>query len=396
MMLRIRVNRALTLGLLCFWPLYGCREPDAETAPMANPSADEEPPHHLLRIDPMLLNQGRIAITEVVPFAHAGHTVVPGQVTPAPDGEAEIGSLVAGRLASLDAVEGQLVKKGQILAWLDAPEVGSARADLARASAQAAASQQRLERQLALQSQSATSQSAVDEARAAVASAKADQQAAQAKLGSVGVGRQGSTGRLPLRSPIDGVVVERRAMLGGAVAPDATLFRVINPKTLRVKAQWSETLGPIPALNTRVYLTSRTGTSGGDTSACEATIETHLGVVDPVTRSVTLQIKPGASCPSFTSGGYVAVLLATSEGSPASHADWVQVPLEAVVDLRGVPTVFVALSRVGEFEARHVEPKPSVGGVIPIALGLTPGEKVITKGAVLLKGEALRDILGEH
>jgi cobalt-zinc-cadmium efflux system membrane fusion protein len=362
---------------------------------MAALSEKHDTPHHL-RIDPALLTQGRVAVTEVVPFAHAGHTVVPGQVTPAPDGEAEIGSLVAGRLASLDAVEGQSVQKGQILAWLDAPEVGSARADLARAGAQAVAAQQRLDRQLALQSQGATSQGAVDEARAAVASAKADQQAAHAKLGSVGVGRQGATGRLPLRSPIDGIVVERRAMLGGAVAPDATLFRVINPNTLRVKAQWSETLGPIPQLNTRVYLSSRAGTSGVNPPACEATIETHLGVVDPVTRSVTVQVKPGSNCPSFTSGGYVDVLLASSAAAVSSHDEWVQVPLEAVVDLRGVPTVFVAQSEPGEFEARPVEPRPSLGGIVPIAIGLTAGEKVATKGVILLKGEALRGILGEH
>ena len=63
--------------------------------------------------------------------------------------------------------------------------------------------------------------------------------------------------------------------------------------------------------------------------------------------------------------------MAPPGGSKTSVADWVQVPLEAVVDLRGMPTVFVALAEVGRFAVRTVEPRPSLGNVVPIALGLT-------------------------
>lgn len=383
------------LTLLSVTTFGACKAAPDAPAPDAPPGEavpTEQRGARTVSVDQSLLTTGRIAITEVTAFAHGGQLVVPGEVAPGPDGEAEIGSLVAGRIASLDAVEGAAVTKGQVLAWIDAPEVGSVRADLARANAQGAAAQQRLDRQLALQLQGATSQSAVDEARAAVLSAQADQQGARAKLGSVGVGGLGSTGRLALRSPIDGVIVERNATLGGAVAPDATLFRVINPKKLRIRAQWSETLGPIPTPNSVVHLSSRAVTGGGG-APCEAVIETHLGLVDPVTRSVTLQIQPGNTCPSFTSGAYVDVLVAPPEGTGAT-TQWVQVPLEAVVDLRGMPTVFVALPEAGRFEVRTVEPRPSLGNVVPIAQGLASGEKVASKGVVLLKGEALGDILG--
>jgi membrane fusion protein, heavy metal efflux system len=342
--------------------------------------------------------------------------VVPGEVSPAPDGEADIGALVAGRIASIHAVEGDTVSKGQVLAWLDAPELGSVRGDLARAGAQTAAAQQRLTRQLALQTQGATSQSAVDEARAAVLSAEADQAAARAKLGSIGVGTGGSSGRLAMRSPIDGIVVERHATLGGSVAPDVTLFRVIDPNELRVKARWSETLGSIPAIGTRVHLSPRRGSGG---APCEGVIESQAGLIDAATRSVTVQIRPSDACPPFTSGAYIDVLLPSGRGPAAAHADvtrapqaeatasspeltaappaalgWVQVPLEAVVDLRGIATVFVAQGEPGEFVARPVEVGPSIGPIIPITLGLQPGEKVAVKGVVLLKGEALADILG--
>lgn len=397
---------ALCLTASLGWVPLGCENatensaaappnlPSIAASAQRDESARGEPARRVVRVDPALLQQARVAVTEVVAFAFTGQTSIPGEVTPAPDGEAEVGSLVAGRVASLDAVEGATVSKGQVLAWIDAPEVGSVRADLARASAQLGAAQQRLERQLALQLQGATSQSAVDEARAAVQSATADQQGARAKLGSVGVLGAGATGKLALRSPIDGVVVARHATLGGAVTPEATLFRIINPRTLRVRAQWSETLGPVPAVDTRVQLSTRTHHVSNPPTPCDARVESHLGIIDARTRSVTLQIVPSPDCRPLTSGGYVDARVSSADEASTVPTGYTQVPLDAVVDLRGLPTVFVARSEPGVFEVRTVEAKPSVGNVVPIELGLAAGEKVAVKGVVLLKGEALGDVLG--
>lgn len=400
---RSTLARFARFGLPLLWLSLGCQTPvdgalsqtATSTAAAARRSSAGEPVRRLVRVDPTLIGQGRVATTEVVAFAFAGQSVIPGEVTPAPDGEAEVGSLVAGRIASLDAVEGGAVSKGQILAWIDAPEIGSTRADLARANAHLVAAQQRLDRQLALQRQGATSQSAVDESSAAMLSAKADQQGALSKLGSVGVSGAGSTGRLALRSPIDGIVVARHAALGGAVTPEATLFRIVNPRTLRVRARWSETLGPIPEVNTLVQLSVRTNPGVLPAPSCEAHVETHLGLVDSATRSIALQIKPGPNCPKFTLGGYVDARVADARAKGAASGEgWAQVPLEAVVDLRGLSTVFLAQSEPGVFEVRTVAAKPSVGNIVPIELGLTAGETVAVKGVVLLKGEALGDMLG--
>lgn len=385
---------ALRLMTLCLTLLLtSCRTGDSPEANVDAPAGAAA--SHTLHVAPALLDSGRVAVAQVVRFEYGSASVVPGEVIPAPDGEADIGSLVAGRVASLEAVEGSVVRKGQVLAWIDSPEVGSVRADLVRASAQAGAAQKRLARQLALQSQGATSQSAVDDAQAAVQTAEADRQAANAKLHSVGGGGNASTGRLAIRSPIDGVVIARHATLGGAVAPDATLFHVVNPKRLLVKARWSESLGSAPNVGTSVQLTPRQqrGTNSAPARLCPGKVDNHSGVIDPATRSLTLQIKPEADCPSLTPGSYVDVVLAGSEVAGA-RSGWVQVPLESVVDLRGLPTVFVATGQPGEFEARPVVPHPAVGGVIPVEHGLEVGERVAIRGMILLKGEALRDILG--
>lgn len=393
-MIRTRHFRNWGPTLLVTCLLVGCKNAPSEPPPDVTDGTSTESSGRLLRLDPALTVDGRVEVATAVTFERADDVTIPGEVVPAPDGEADVGSLVAGRIASLNAVEGAKVTKGQVLAWLDAPEVGGVRADLARATAQLSAAEQRLERQLTLQAQGATSQAAVNEARAAVASAQADQRGAQARLGAAGTSSSGTSGKVALRTPIDGVVVERRATLGGAVAPDTTVFRVINPDTLRVKARWSETLGSIPAVNTRVHLSPRASVSGGASATCDARVETHLGVIDPHTRSVTLQVAPAATCPPLTAGGYVDVFVSPETAPDQTRARWVAVPLEAVVDLRGLPTVFVAHSEPGVFEARTVDAKPSVGRMVPIELGLEAGEKVAVKGVVLLKGIALGDLLG--
>lgn len=329
-------------------------------------------------------------------YAYAGSTVVPGEVAPAPDGEAEVGSLVNGRVASLDAVEGAAVKRGQTLAWIESPEVGGMRAALARARANKVAATKRVERQAALQVQGATSQSALDEAKAHLLATDADEQAASAQLHAVGVDPRASGGRIALRSPIDGTVVERNARLGAAVATDTTLFHVVDLSKLRVLAQWSESLGPVPPLQTPVVVSSRVRQPAEANTSCEGVIEAQLGLVRAATRSVTLRVRPaGDACAALSPGAFVDVAIA-SRGSETRPSPLTQVPLEAVVELRGVTSVFVATSRVGEFEARAVVARPSVGDVVPIEVGLDVGEKVVTKGTILLKGEALNDILGEH
>lgn len=379
------VALAVTLGAL------GCQQGTPQEGAATEKTPPDSPTPNV-RVAPALLDSGRVELTEVRPFAYGGSSVVPGEVAPAPDGEAEIGSLVAGRIASLEAVEGNLVNKGQVLAWLDSPEVGSVRADLARANAQAAAANKRLDRQLALQSQGATSQGALDEARSAVQTAQVDQQAARTRLGSVGVTGATATGRVALRSPIAGMIVERNATLGGSVTPDTLLFRVIDTQRLRVKARWSVTLGPVPAIGTTVHLDTRRART--TVAGCEGKVDSHLGVVDPATRAITLQIQPDKSCTALTAGAYVEVLVETAQPAREPNQHWTQVPIEALVDLRGIPTVFVATAERGVFEQRRVVPGATVGGVAPIAAGLDPGERVASKGVILLKGEALREILG--
>jgi membrane fusion protein, heavy metal efflux system len=366
---------------------------EAIRPPNADPKASALPPG--VQVDPSLIEQGRITLTPVQPVGPGTQVTLPGDVIPTAAGEAEVGSLTSGRVAQLDATQGDPVSKGQILAWIDSKEVGAVRADLMRARAQVLAATRRLERQRTLQAQAATSQSAVEDAETAVITASADQQAAEARLAAMGAPADGrGSGRIPIRSPIAGVITERHAVLGAAVFPDGLLFRVVASGELRVHAYWSEAQGKPPAIGTHAILVPRQHRTKA-VEQCEAKVAGQLGFVANDTRSLTLRLDPTSACPLLTPGGYVDVIVTQGEtDEPATAGGRVQVPLEALVDVRGVPTVFVAGASPGHFEARSVSPGSSLGAYVAIESGLRAGERVASRGVLLLKGEMLRDLLG--
>lgn len=377
----------LLLPLLFFWGCNTAPAPGAkpEPSPEAASSAQE------VQVAAALLESGRITLAVATLGSRAGLHMVPGEVGLGAGSEAEVGALVSGRIASLEVAEGSRVRSGQVLAWIDAPEVGALRADLARSEALIAAANRRLERQKALQNEGATSQSAFDDAETAARTALADRTAVRARLSSLGAGPDSAVnGRVAVRSPIDGIVAERHATLGAPVYLERTLFRVVNPEAATVYARWSEMLGVPPDAGAEVQLALR---GVATAKLCSARVLGSLGLVQSGSRAVTVRVEPAGPCPGLVPGGYVDVLVpqgAAGEGG----ASRVQVPSEAVVDVRGVPTVFVALGAPGHFAVRAVLPGLSLGGMTTIESGVAAEERVAVRGVILLKGEVLRDVLG--
>jgi cobalt-zinc-cadmium efflux system membrane fusion protein len=383
----------------------GCREAAGSSSggPAASVSAtaarDPAPADKAARIeiDPALLQDGRVRVSPVERRRLDGEVLLAGDAAPAEDGEAEVGALVSGRVATLDAAEGDRVKKGQILARIDAPDAGRATADLLQARGRAAMAARKLERQLSLEKQGATSQQALDEARAEDQAARAELAAARTRAATVGAGEpaedagapaRGLAVRVAVKAPIDGIVVRRDAVLGGPVTMERSLFRLVDPDRLVVRARLPETRASTVAAGAPASVRPR-----GGGAACEAAVISTFGVVDEATRTVPLKLRPARPCAWLLPGAWVDVSIRVATSAADAPAA-VIVPAEAVVDVRGVPTVFVADGKPGTFVARAVRPGATVGASIAVDAGLAEGERVVTAGALLLKGEMLRSVLG--
>ncbi len=384
-MTRARVAMVLALSLAACKVTPTPDKPGSEKGAPA-PSAAAHGP---IKVDRELIAQGRIKIALVERRAPRGQLRVPGEVRSSESGSAEAGTLVSGRVASLEVTEGTRVTKGQILAWVDAPEVGRASAELLRARARAALAARKLERQLELDRQQATSKNAVDDARAEDQAARADLLAARTLLANLGgqeppaeSDRATAIVRVPVRSPIEGVVARRDAILGAPVSPDKSLFTIVAAGHVVVLARVPET-STVPPVGTKATLTAR----GGAAATCDATATGTLGAIDTATRTTAVRIEPGAGCAWLVAGGYVDVAF---PGVAAGEGRDLVVPREAIVDVAGVPSAFVPGATEGEFAQRAVRVRPGEGPEIVVEAGLAEGDKIVVVGALLLKGEMIR------
>lgn len=361
---------------------------DAAAAPRAAPRS--------VRIDPALVDAGRVRAARVARRVPTGAIRLPADVVASAEGAAEAGALIEGRIARFEAREGDRVKAGQVLAWIDAPEAARALADVLRARARTETAGRKVARLDGLVASEAASRVALDEARLELELARADLAAARTVLASLGLAEPPATteaarpraAQVPVRSPASGVVVERAASLGAHVTPSVRLFRLVSEGRVLVEARLADGAPVAPASGGRARVAPRGG------RACDALVLGVLPEVDPATRARKVRLAPEASCAGLVPGAQVDVDIDLAAAADAGGRDVLVVPSSAIVEVKGAILVFVAEPTRGSFEARPIEPGPRVGDDVMVAAGLEEGDEVVVEGGVLLKGELIRAELG--
>lgn len=387
-----------TTVFLLLVSLSACKEAPTATPVTSEPasSATAEPGKTAaITIDPTLLESGRVRVAGAEKRPARVEVRLPGEVVPSETAEAEVSTLVDGRVASLGAAEGQRVKKGDVLAQIESPEAIRATSDLLRARSRATLTERVLTRQLELEALEATSKNAVDEARAADASAKAELAAARTLLSNLGASEpskdaqgKGYAVRIPIRAPIDGVVIERRATLGGQASPDKPLFRLVDPERVVIVAKKPETVVAPLDEGAQAMVRPR-----GTQTSCPAHVTRNYRVID-AQRTVPIRLALDSSCPELTVGGYVDVAFVFDAPQAEAGPPHVVVPRAAVIEIKGVNVVFVERGP-GKFTAEPVTVQQGEGPDAVILRGVSDGERVVVEGTLLLKGEMLRSELGE-
>jgi membrane fusion protein, heavy metal efflux system len=382
--------RLLVAGALCL----ACQAAEAPSGPA--PRERSSALATRVKLDPGLVTTGRVKLEAAAPHRLAGVLRVSGEVRSNEEGSAEAGTLMPGRVASLEVGEGAKVKRGQVLAWVDAPEVARAASVLLVARAHALVAHRKRERQETLAATSATSQNALDEARAEDEMARAELLAARTLLLNLGgteppVDSDASslTVRVPVRAPLAGIVAERSAVLGGAVSPERALFRIVaqGGVSLSVVARIPETAAQMPTAGDVATLTSRRA----GTRDCQATVQGSVGGIDVATRTLGVRLNPEPNCAWLLPGSFVDVVFASVHVS--APASGVTIPRAAIVEVRGQTVVFVATSAPGEFDARIVQRGDADEARVNLPSGVSPGEQVVVEGTLLLKGELQRSEL---
>jgi cobalt-zinc-cadmium efflux system membrane fusion protein len=345
-----------------------------------------------LRLSALATQKNRIDTVAAVRVFLARDVEVVGSVSYDADHFAEVGPLIAGRIVSLEVGIGDKVKAGQLLAALESAEVGQAQAAYLTARAATVAAQANLRREKELAERRVSSERERELAEAAAATEEANLAAATQRLRALGLRAEdikvlertgGWPGRVPLVSPIDGVVITREVSLGQSVQSASDAFRVANLSWLWVVLDLFEKDLSYVHKDQKVVL--RTEAYPGRTFPARVA---YVGqVIDEKTRTAPVRVEFQNPDGLFRPGQFVT---ATLVGDPSlSKLEVLAVPRKAIQTVEGKPIVFVAESD-GSFGKRNVELGISGGGQVEVRSGLSVGERVAADGGFLLKSELLR------
>lgn len=344
---------------------------------------DEGEDERIIHIDPEMLRDLRVTTAPVQVRPGGEGVTALGELGVNENAYAEVASPIPARVLALLASPGEQVKKGQSLVELQSPELGKARAAFQSSQARATAARQAAERKRSLGAERIVAEKEVQAAEAEAAVAEAELVAARAELLALGVDAQEATsGRgfagFTLRSPLEGTVIERSAVVGQVADPSRALFHVgdLSRLWLTVHAFERDAVRIQRGAPARVTFAAL---PGRDFAAKVGFIGQR---VDPASRTIPVRLeldnpegvlRPGMSASAFIPLGEQGANVTT-------------VPVAALQRLEDGWFAFLPKDG-GTFERRAVGRGRTLGGDVEVLSGLKSGEQVVVDGAFLLKAE---------
>jgi len=301
---------------------------------------------------------------------------------------AHVFSPVTGRITKILAQPGQRVKKGQPLCVLQSPDLGSAISDVAKAQGTLLQAEKDWKRQKDLLEVHAAAQRDYENAQAAYVNAKAELERADRKARML---RQGGgdtvTQEYMLPAPIAGEVIMRGANPGLEIQGQygsgsaVELFTVGELDRVWVLADVFEM--DLPRIKKGAPVSVSVVAYPDETFAGQ--VEWISGALDPVSRTAKVRCSIENASGKLHPEMYGTALITV--GSDTKLA----IKRSAVLFLGEQPVVFVqrasTLDGQVRFERRVVAVEELAGGdFVPVTRGVSPGEKVVVSGNLLLSG----------
>lgn len=385
----VRSARLVAAALLCTTACRAGSEPAEHGTPpehggsghAGSDTAHGGAPHaepELIKIAPDMLRDLRVTTGKAVARA-AGETVAAlGELHVNEDAYAEVAAPVSARVRKLRARPGDSVAVGQILAELDSPELGEARAGLAAATLRLDAVRKATDRKRALAADRLITERELLEAEAQLADAQGASDTAGQALRRYS-GAAGDT-QLSLRSPIAGTVIERSIVVGQLADPSRTLFRIGDLSTLWLIAHVFER----DAVRVQVNRRATASFAALPGKASEAIVQSIGREVDRASRTIAIRLdvanRDGVLRPGMSATASIPL-------GEVGDAQVLVVPATAVQRVGSAWAVFIPHGDAA-FEARPIGRGRDLSGEVEVLSGLAAGDAVVVDGAFLLKAEA--------
>ncbi|MGH7005556.1 MAG: efflux RND transporter periplasmic adaptor subunit, partial [Alphaproteobacteria bacterium] len=190
--------------------------------------------------------------------------------------------------------------------------------------------------------------------------------------------REGPRRTLPLRAPIDGVVVEKKAIEGMRAMPGEVLFRIADLGTVWIVAEVFEQDVALIAPGQDAQITV-TGYPGRRFAGKVAFVYPTMTVA---TRTVRVRIELPNPDGVLLTDMYATVAIANGGAAPT-----LMIPDSAVID-SGTRRVVLVEKAEGRFEPRAVKTGQRGDGYVAVLDGLADGEKVVVAANFLIDAES--------
>lgn len=233
----------------------------------------------------------------------------------------------------------------------------------------------------------------VEEARTAVSVAAAELKAARDHLQAKEATLRGVGGvteeSFNIKAPLSGTVVEAKAVPGAAVTSGASLYRIVDLRTV-----WVEARVPEADLNQVAKATdaeiSVAGASPVTVGKGRGGLVTVGSVLDPVNRTAPVVFAVPNPDRTFRIGMTAEVRALTGATRPGPV-----LPAAALVNDNGRPITYVQTG--GEsFERRELALGVKQGNVVQVLSGIVPGERVVTEGGYEIRLSTLSNAVPAH
>jgi membrane fusion protein, multidrug efflux system len=272
-----------------------------------------------------------------------------------------------GAVVAIGPELGQAVKKGDLLARIEAKALGdvtnSARSGVEAAQAQYDLAQREVQRTEALVKGGAVAQRELDRAKSQLSAAAAGVKQARAQLSS----SQSQLGDATVRAPLAGVIARRAVSAGDVVSPGSELYEVIDPSTMRLDASVASDDLSLIAPGKEVAFEVR----GYPGQQFVGKIARVAPAADPVTRQIQVLVdipNPG--------GKLVAGLYAEGRVSVEKREALVA-PLSAIDTSGDQPSVLRVKNNVVERVVVATGVRDERAEIVEITNGLAPGDVLV-------------------
>lgn len=156
-----------------------------------------------------------------------------GKLEVPPQNEATVTAVIGANVGSIKVIEGDEVKKGQVLAYISHPDLVSLQTDYVTSWSQLQYLEKDYERQKKLYEEKVGSAKAFESVQASYLTATGQCKGYEAKLSMLGISassvRAGNiASQIPIKSPIDGHVRMVEVKIGQFVEPQTEMFEIVN------------------------------------------------------------------------------------------------------------------------------------------------------------------------